>query len=105
MTDDAQLLPYQERTDDSYAEQAAKFEVRTDDESVELTGPCPRCGHMMTYLITDFIARHWLRFAVREPDPATESEEPMLCTCDGEHPGRPSEGFGCGAYWNLKVSR
>jgi hypothetical protein len=31
-------------------------------------------------------------------------KEPMMCTCEDEHPNRP-EGFsGCGAYWTLTIS-
>jgi hypothetical protein len=29
--------------------------------------------------------------------------EPMICTCDKEHAGRPPDRRGCGAFWNLTV--
>jgi len=30
--------------------------------------------------------------------------EPMMCTCEDEHPQRPEGASGCGAFWTLTIS-
>jgi hypothetical protein len=32
-----------------------------------------------------------------------DTVEPMLCTCDDDHPHRPEGRKGCGAYWNFII--
>jgi hypothetical protein len=44
------------------------------------------------------------RLAVRR-ETADKSVEPMMCTCAENHPGRPEDVVGCGAYWTLTLSR
>lgn len=102
-------MRYEEVSEDFYAERfLAAAKVTEDADSVELIGPCPGCGHVMTFLITEYAAhRHWFGFRFQQllnpgPDP---EPVPMLCTCEEDHPGRPAEGVGCGAYWNVRLGR
>jgi hypothetical protein len=91
-----------------YGEDAARtFEVeQPDPHTIVLRGSCPRCHHAMEFMISDLVVRHqrWLRFRNSEQAPdARMTEEPMLCTCKVDHPNRPPDYVGCGAYWNLEI--
>ena len=106
---DAPHPPYQEVTDVAYGENASRtFEVEQPDRhTIVLRGRCPRCHHIMDFMISDHVVRRqsWFRFLVPETAPTGISEEPMMCTCGIDHPHRPPESVGCGAYWNLEIKR
>ena len=56
---DVPLQQYQEVTDVAYGEDAATtFEVEEPDRhTIVLRGPCPRCQHMMDFIISDEVVR------------------------------------------------
>ncbi|MFQ6145151.1 hypothetical protein [Streptomyces sp. SID10815] len=93
-------VPYLETTRREYARRyTAGLTVEAADDGVAvLHGACPRCGCAFGYTHTDRV----FRSPRRRPRPA---HVPVLCECDGEHPGRPPEEKGCGAYWNVVVER
>jgi hypothetical protein len=107
---DGEPLPYREMTDESYAESAARdFTVEEPKRGILiLRGPCPRCRAIIDIPVVDGIffraslrdARMWHRRRS-----GADHEEPMLCTCEERHPGRPDDAVGCGAYWTLVLSR
>ena len=106
-------------TSDEYAAYAARTfgSVISKDGSVTLVGSCPRCMHAMEYLIASGgVTRSWVRRASSllggagsaapvSPLPAAgdDDAEKMICTCEHDHPGRPADYLGCGAWWNLAV--
>ncbi|MFH0240950.1 hypothetical protein ACGRHY_00575 [Streptomyces sp. HK10] len=89
-------VPYREETEDRYADDYASGlrVLSADNESVVLSGRCPRCGCACTYLHV----RRVFRRIRREP---RERWVPVMCTCAADHPGRPAGEEGCGAYWNV----
>lgn len=96
-------MPYEETTDDDYGVRAARsFSATTvQPGTVELSGPCPRCGAVIhAPVVTDIYKSFRLR-GRSAPAPA-ERIEPLICTCDHDHPGRPDDRVGCGAYWLLR---
>lgn len=97
-------LPYQEMTGPQYSSAAASaFEVQEQQMGVlSLRGPCPRCGSVIEILVVDHIVRRMGRPA-DEPDAAAANVEPVICTCDEPHEGRPEGRVGCGAYWNFSL--
>jgi hypothetical protein len=105
-------MPYREAFDLEFAERAAaSFSASVvDEDTVSLTGPCPRCGTGMNVVVPSemFFAdrtrllRRLLGRPGRQPSPP-DQEVPMFCSCRAEHPGRPEGRTGCGAYWNLAV--
>lgn len=106
-------LPYQEVTDDSYAEKAAAtFTIEEPRPGLRvLRGNCPRCGALIDVPVmpTVFDGMRSLRRqrngAVGQAAAAAQDiVEPMLCTCDDDHPRRPEGRKGCGAYWNFVIS-
>jgi hypothetical protein len=98
------LIPYRVHTDHDYATVAASaFRPVPVIGGVELVGSCPQCTDPMAFQFVEETYRGF-RFGRRAaPAPAADHEEviPMICTCEADHPGRPNEGEGCGAYWNL----
>ncbi|MEV4758493.1 hypothetical protein AB0J86_25775 [Micromonospora sp. NPDC049559] len=101
-------LPYAEVTEPGYAERAAAtFQAaRPAPGTLLLTGPCPRCGTVIQVPVVDGVYKTTGRFRVggrREPAPS-ERLEPLICTCEEEHPGRPAGRAGCGAYWLLRIT-
>jgi hypothetical protein len=113
------LLPFKVETSDEYAIYVARTfgDVMSRDGSVTLVGSCPRCKHVMEYLIASGgVTRSWVRRAsgllsrAENPAPASpvpaagDDVEKMICTCEHEHPGRPADYLGCGAWWNLAVT-
>ena len=104
-------LPYDEITKETYAQDAAENFTVTEIArgTLVLRGPCPRCKAFIDIPVVANIFRSsraiggWLRGAAPKTAEASH-EEPMMCTCENEHPGRPEGGVGCGAYWILKIS-
>jgi len=107
-------LPYAEISEDAFAERAAAtFTVAEPTRGMLiLRGPCPRCQTQIDIPVVTTLFRSSYgfggRFLAKGP-PATRAgdvePEPMVCTCDDEHPGRPADRFGCGAYWMLAISK
>ena len=117
MTDDQaaqarvpQPLPYLEITNQGYATLAAQNFTIEEPKSgtLVLRGPCPRCNAVIDVPVVSGIVRSFRLFSVRRPsgkNSAASHAEPMMCTCEDEHAGRPKDAYGCGAYWTLTLSR
>jgi hypothetical protein len=103
-------LPYKEITDETYALQAAKSFAVTEPArgTLILRGPCPRCRAVIEIPVVSSIFRSSRSISGLLRTRATSAEvdhrEPMMCTCEGDHPNRPPERKGCGAYWTLSIS-
>ena len=41
----------------------------------------------------------------RSADRRAPEEKTVLCTCHEDHPAQPAGETGCGAYWNIRLSR
>jgi len=97
-------LPYQEIADPGFSVAAADaFEIQEQQMGVlSLRGPCPRCGTVIEILVVDHIVRRW-GGAASGQDAAAPRVEPVICTCDEPHAGRPEGREGCGAYWNFTL--
>ncbi|MEU4240912.1 hypothetical protein [Actinoplanes sp. NPDC026619] len=94
-------MPYEEVTDDAYAEVAAAFDVSSPAPgTLLLAGRCPRCAAEIRVPVIDGVFKNAGRFR-RAP---AERMAPMICTCAEEHPGRPPGRIGCGAYWLLRIT-
>jgi hypothetical protein len=94
------LVPFEEVTETTYADAfAATCTVTELRRGVELAGICPRCGDKMDFPVP---TRSFLNTAA-----AALSATPMavMCTCKIDHPGCPAGDEGCGAYWNVQLSR
>ncbi|MBO0831344.1 MAG: hypothetical protein J2P29_05175 [Actinobacteria bacterium] len=89
---------------------------------VDVTGPCPRCGHVTTDGHPLF---HFDGFAPGDRDSVahravlaevdellhagelpykTSYRADLLCKCGEAHDGQPSRASGCGVSWSLTVS-
>lgn len=99
-------LAYEETTAPHYSTQAAAtFEIRRLGHGMLLlSGPCPRCSEDMEMPVVDTVVRVLGRGVGRllARQPQTQ-EIPVICTCETDHPGRPAEHEGCGAYWLLVI--
>lgn len=103
-------LPYSEITHDTYAVDAAKSFTVTEltHGTTVLRGPCPRCHALIDIPVVSGIFRSsrsvagWLRATAPKAAEASH-DEPMICTCEDEHPDRPDGRSGCGAYWILTI--
>ncbi|MER7052866.1 MULTISPECIES: hypothetical protein [unclassified Streptomyces] len=89
-------VAYRETTRADYAATYAQAVdvVPVNQETVVLSGRCPRCGCACTYL--------HVRRAYRGPSHRADGI-PVICTCETAHPGRPEDETGCGAYWNVRL--
>lgn len=104
-------LPYREITNLTYAEDAAESFTVTElaRGTLVLRGPCPRCHALIDIPVVSSIFRssRSVSSRLRSRAPKTTEavhEEPMMCTCEDEHPNRPNGRSGCGAYWTLTIS-
>ncbi|MFI6079273.1 hypothetical protein ACIA5C_48015 [Actinoplanes sp. NPDC051343] len=92
-------VPFAEISEETYAEEFARtckpVETR---RGVELIGVCPRCGHPMSLPLPDRVFMNGNAASSSPPEHTS-----ALCTCSGEHTGRPDDEYGCGAYWNLQI--
>ncbi|MEU5869063.1 MULTISPECIES: hypothetical protein [unclassified Nonomuraea] len=107
--EDGEPLPYKEVTDEAYARLAAgSFTVEEPRPgTLILRGPCPRCRAPIEIPLVSGIVRSPRAVGERlrrRPRPQQETVEPMMCTCEDDHPNRPEGRYGCGAYWTLTVS-
>jgi hypothetical protein len=101
----ADPVAYQEVTADDYAAKfAQKCKPTKTRRGVLLRGTCPRCDDPMEFpVVTE--AYQSVSAGNLGPAPAGTEETPLLCTCKSDHPNRPSDEEGCGAYWNLRLTR
>jgi hypothetical protein len=93
-------LPFAEVTEPGYAERHTRgLRVAGTRSEAVLTGSCPRCGHVFQFV------HPWRSY--RSPRRRPDGLHPVqvVCTCEGEHPGRPADEEGCGAYWLLYLRR
>src|SRR3712207_3076364 len=73
-----------------------------DPNSLNASGPCPRCRHDASGTPELEVA-----LATSGPDLAAEVDElgqeefTFVCDCRGDHAGRPDGRDGCGAYWRM----
>ncbi|MGC9439376.1 hypothetical protein [Streptomyces sp. WG5] len=95
---DREPVAYRETTRADYAATYtdALDVVPVNQETLVLSGRCPRCGCACTYL--------HVRRAFRGPSRRADGI-PVICTCETAHPGRPEGETGCGAYWNVRLER
>jgi hypothetical protein len=106
-----ELLPYHETTDETYAQLAARSFTLEEPKAgtLILRGPCPRCHSIIDIPVVTSIFRSsrgiggW-RARQSSSKVARDHIEPMMCTCEDEHPNRPEGRYGCGAYWTLVIS-
>ncbi|MFJ8569868.1 hypothetical protein [Streptomyces sp. NPDC093514] len=106
-------LPYEEITAPEYTALAAALftlDAGGPDGTV-LRGSCPRCGAVLAaHAAQDALRGLRLRSfpdAVRRMGAAPRTGErvqPMRCTCEEPHPGRPEGRTGCGASWTLLLT-
>lgn len=92
------VIKFEEVTSDEFARKATSFEVKVRRDGALLSGICPRCGDPMEFVHVQRVYRGSPR-RNRESNGATVI--PVMCTCEGDHAGRPKDEQGCGAYWNL----
>jgi hypothetical protein len=104
-------LPYTEITDDTYGGRAAKDFTVTElaHGTLALRGPCPRCHAFIEIPLVSSIFRSSRSIGSWPPAQAPKSgeaghKEPMMCTCEDNHPNRPEGRSGCGAYWTLAIT-
>jgi hypothetical protein len=106
---DRDPLPYEEITDPSYGQVAAgNFTVERVRKGVlVLRGSCPRCGAALEVplvgTVFDGMRTIFGRRRSRTAAPV-EHVEPLICTCEDEHPNRPQGRTGCGAYWTVVLT-
>jgi hypothetical protein len=92
-------IEYDERSDETWAENVAKTLTWEDrDGTWVLTGSCPRCGDEM---YKAFPAETFGTEPTRGAGPRTHV---VACNCEGEHPGRPDGKTGCGVYGGLELA-
>lgn len=108
-------LEYRETTRPEYAEWVAEqFTIEEPEPGTQIVrGPCPRCRTVIDIPVVSAVFRLvvddalgatravWGRKRASAPNPQVE---PMMCTCEDPHLGRPQDYVGCGAYWNLTIS-
>ena len=74
------------------------FEETPTRGGVMLRGACPRCQHQMELLhIEKMVDKSILPWGARRR--ANAGVVRMYCTCTEDHPERPADDEGCGAYW------
>ncbi|QFZ20597.1 hypothetical protein [Saccharothrix syringae] len=97
-------IPYEEITEQSYAETAAASFTVTEVSSaiLLLRGACPRCGAALEVPLVGGVF-NGMRGVSPEAADTDGHVEPMACTCEHDHPNRPEGMTGCGAYWNLRI--
>lgn len=89
------------------------IDIRDNVETVEVTGPCPRCGGAIRFVQVLTAAN--TDAAVKRPggqsastvsgalDPPATRSFIAYCTCDGLHAGSPAAS-GCGAAFRIEVA-
>lgn len=99
-------LVYEEVTEPGYpATYTQDLLIEPTGDGVVLTGTCPRCRCMTVYTWTRSVVRAASRTGRRRRAGAGLVPVPVLCVCASDHPGRPGDEEGCGAYWNILLER
>ncbi|WP_431947574.1 hypothetical protein [Micromonospora marina] len=92
-------IVFAEVTDGSYAEKfATTCKSRETRRGIEVIGTCPRCSDVIGLLLPD-------RVFLNAGTPSAAKITTVLCNCDEDHANRPTGEEGCGAYWNLNLTR
>jgi hypothetical protein len=102
----AEPLPYEEITDEEYAQRASvdNFVLEEPERGRPfLRGTCPRCGDPMIYPLPQGIILKGPSLRRLRSRRADSGVWPVLCTCTRNHPGRPPDNEGCGAFWSLHI--
>jgi hypothetical protein len=104
-------LPYTEICEDTFSEKAARTFTATEVSrgTLVLRGPCPRCTDAIDIPLVNSIFKSsrafgWLGGGPPKAAEAASYTEPMMCTCQNDHPNRPDGRSGCGAYWVLTIT-
>ncbi len=109
---DRNPLPYREVSEGDYAQRAAdqNFVLDMSEPGVPiLRGTCPRCSDFMIFPVLEDVYKvispknQHAALAAKGAGDSRDQIEPMICTCEKEHPGRPAQAEGCGAYWKLRL--
>ncbi|MFD3311949.1 hypothetical protein [Streptomyces sp. NPDC058656] len=93
--------PFEEITRPTYAEaHLAGLRIEGSRHEAVLSGVCPRCEHPFQYVhpLAGFRG-------LRRPRSRDTYSVQVACVCTEEHPGRPADDEGCGAYWILLLQR
>jgi hypothetical protein len=72
-----------------------RFSWQPRGEDWIFQGPCPRCGHEVSRLLSPPFL------------PPSEGGEQLLlmqCNCSYPHEDQPPGALGCGAFWGLAIS-
>ena len=97
-------MEYEEVTSDDYAALFVDSATSsTTRRGVLLSGTCPRCKDPMDYPIVTEVFQ--LATGGGRSATAADDDTPLLCTCTVHHPNRPADDEGCGAYWNIHLSK
>jgi hypothetical protein len=96
-------LEYAETTDSEFAALAASSFAaeRMRTGIVMLHGRCPRCTSVISVPIFESVFRLGSKRSHRRQEQAEPVYHTVMCTCDDDHPGRPTGQLGCGAYWTV----
>jgi len=98
-------LPFDEVTDGAYAQTfLATHTAAENRRGVDLRGRCPRCGDPMDFPIVTEIFQSTVAPG-HSADRNSPDEKTVLCTCQADHPDKPAGEKGCGAYWNIRLTR
>ncbi|MEU6090725.1 hypothetical protein ABZ865_28740 [Streptomyces sp. NPDC047085] len=98
-------LRYQHGTDPQFAQRAADtFSLEDFDSALMLSGPCPRCGQEMDFMLV----KELFRDGTGEGDGTGADPVPgrpvvMYCTAEAVYDGAPDGTSGCGAFWSLTL--
>ena len=96
-----QSMPFAEVTESGYsADHLSGLSVEGSWKEVVLNGTCPRCAHTFQFV------HPWRGF--RSPlrqRPSGLLPVQVVCVCEEEHPGRPADDEGCGAFWIVLLRR
>jgi hypothetical protein len=94
-------LPFEEVTNSTYSTtHLSGLKIEGTWKEAVLSGTCPRCGHGFQFIHP---WRTYRSLFQRRPDGLLPVQ--IACVCDEDHPGRPADDEGCGAYWNVLLRR
>jgi hypothetical protein len=94
-------LSWHAQADQEWAAKVALLPQTRDGGDVVLSGPCPRCGHLMSAAIEVEASTRLYRVTAA----SGSGTNVVYCNCTSDHHGRPDGDSGCGAYGALVQSR
>ncbi|TDB84048.1 hypothetical protein E1264_26050 [Actinomadura sp. KC216] len=98
------MIDYREVTQPDFATRAASdFVIDEHESGLLLRGTCPRCGEPMEVAVVDVVFKSGQILDSGATQPAGNRIEPIVCSCAHDHPGRPVDRTGCGAYWTFVI--